>query len=279
MTGLLHHDWEAFLQIGLSGSFSRAAQALRTQQPGLSRRMNRLEKELGVKLLERTNRGVRLTPTGQSVFDSLAQQRDKIETAVAQGLKFSQEAQGLFRVGCHQAVALSYLPLWVPGMITRFPKLRLEFSFFESVEVMTRLRDGDLDYGLVVNPQPFPDVILHPIAVEKVGLYSQSAKTTFAHLFYNPEMIMQGKIKKTLGQFQAQALPISDYQVMALLAKTTPKSAAVLPEKIAQREGLVKCGDVTGVIGRIHLAYRSVLRNSPVTSAILNSLKNPSHQS
>jgi DNA-binding transcriptional LysR family regulator len=273
MTKILHDDWQAFLQIGLTGSFSRAAKDLKTQQPGLSRRMKRLERELGIQLFERTNRGARLTQTGQTVFGSLVQQRDLIQNAVAEGLKVSQEAQGLFRVGCHQAVALSYLPLWVPTMLKDFPKLRLEFHFMESVEVMTKLRDGELDYGLVVNPQPFADLVLHPIAAEKVGVYGRQKTKSFDVLFFNPEMIMQGKIKRALGQFQAQSVPVPDYQVMALLAQSTPGSAAILPERIAEREGLQKCGDVSGVIGRIHLAYRTVLRSSTVTSAILKSLR------
>src|SRR5215469_18263383 len=67
-------DWDDFrllLSVVQLGSFSRAAAALGIQQPTVSRRIERLEERLGVRLMDRTNRGAALTPEGQRVVAEL----------------------------------------------------------------------------------------------------------------------------------------------------------------------------------------------------------------
>jgi DNA-binding transcriptional LysR family regulator len=67
-------DWDDFrllLSVVQLGSFSRAAAALGIQQPTVSRRIERLEETLGVRLMDRTSRGAVLTPEGQRVVADL----------------------------------------------------------------------------------------------------------------------------------------------------------------------------------------------------------------
>jgi DNA-binding transcriptional LysR family regulator len=67
-------DWDDFrllLSVVQLGSFSRAASALGIQQPTVSRRIERLEEALGVRLMDRTSRGAALTPEGQRVVAQL----------------------------------------------------------------------------------------------------------------------------------------------------------------------------------------------------------------
>ena len=59
----------AFVKVVQSGSFTRAAEALGTQKAHLSRVVSQLEKELGVRLLERTTRSLSLTEVGREFFE------------------------------------------------------------------------------------------------------------------------------------------------------------------------------------------------------------------
>ena len=53
-----------FREVALRRSFSNAAEALALTQPAVSQQIARLEKQVGVKLIEREPRGIRLTPAG-----------------------------------------------------------------------------------------------------------------------------------------------------------------------------------------------------------------------
>ena len=61
-------DLETFYEVARRGGFSQAASAMRTAQSAMSRRVARLEHQLGVKLFERHGRGVRLTADGQALM-------------------------------------------------------------------------------------------------------------------------------------------------------------------------------------------------------------------
>ena len=74
-------DWDDFrllLSVVQLGSFSRAAAALGIQQPTVSRRIERLEETLGVRLLDRTSRGAALTPEGQRVVVELKDRKSVV---------------------------------------------------------------------------------------------------------------------------------------------------------------------------------------------------------
>src|SRR2546430_586406 len=67
-------DWDDFrllLSVVQLGSFARAASALGIQQPTVSRRIDRLEATLGVRLIDRTSHGAALTPEGERVVAEL----------------------------------------------------------------------------------------------------------------------------------------------------------------------------------------------------------------
>ena len=64
------HQLRCFVAVAEELNFRRAAERLNMTQPPLSRQVRLLEQAVGLELLERTNRVVRLTPAGHSLFDS-----------------------------------------------------------------------------------------------------------------------------------------------------------------------------------------------------------------
>lgn len=79
-------DWRllnAFEAVARHGSFSRAAAELNVLQPAVSRRVARLEEELGVSLMRRTRPMVTLTPEGQALFGAVSTGISQITSAMA----------------------------------------------------------------------------------------------------------------------------------------------------------------------------------------------------
>src|SRR5512136_1150144 len=79
-----------FLAVAEQLHFTRAAELLHVAQPALSQQVALLEEEIGVKLLERTNRRVQLTPAGQAF-------RDKAQAALDKALEAATDAQKVDR--------------------------------------------------------------------------------------------------------------------------------------------------------------------------------------
>lgn len=119
-----------FLAIVETGSLSRASAALRMSQPSLSQRMNQLERELGVRLLERGPRGARLTPAGADFArdaSRLVRQFDHLATSA----KDEHSVRGLVTVGIPSGAA-AYLAAPLCSQVRRrWPGVRLEL--FESM--------------------------------------------------------------------------------------------------------------------------------------------------
>lgn len=144
--------FRAFLTAAHLGSFTRAGEALGYSQSGISRMISDLEREWGVKLLERDRGGVRLTSEGhelapavQAVFDEYGKLQARIDSM--SGLE-----SGLIRIGTVTSVATH----WLPNIIKRFrqdyPNIDYEITTRGYSEVERMIAEGQVDCGFVRLP-------------------------------------------------------------------------------------------------------------------------------
>src|SRR6266542_1381292 len=98
-----------FVRVVEGGSFTRAASALGLRKSSVSRGVTRLEEELGVRLLHRTTRSVRLTEAGHAYFDRVKESLSAVEEATGQVREMGSEPQGNVRVTAVPELAINYL--------------------------------------------------------------------------------------------------------------------------------------------------------------------------
>src|SRR3954469_11948916 len=107
------------------GSFSRAAEAAHVTQPTLSAGIQELERTIGAPVVDRARSGVILTAAGQEAATRaeaiLAQAEDLVQAARGAG----EPLVGRFRLGVIPTIAPFLLPMALPKLRERFPKLRL----------------------------------------------------------------------------------------------------------------------------------------------------------
>jgi DNA-binding transcriptional LysR family regulator len=161
---------EQFLAVAEERHFGRAAERLSMRQPPLSQAIQRLERGIGVPLLQRGPRGVCLTPAG-ALFATDAQRILSLqESAIGRARRVADGLEGDIGVGYVTLLGLRYLPRLLCAAARETPGLRIKLHETSSAAVAERVHSGTLDLGFLRDPSFIPaDVVPQPIAVERLA--------------------------------------------------------------------------------------------------------------
>lgn len=132
------------------GSFRRAAAALDVKQSTLSRRVRRLEEQLGVKLFERSSGGVHVTTTGRDVVRSARRLLEQMDRMVSAARSAGRGEGGDITIGVCTSLSASKLRAAVAGYIQASPKVEILLVELSRPRLLDGLRMGDMDIVIVV---------------------------------------------------------------------------------------------------------------------------------
>ncbi|HXD81143.1 MAG TPA: LysR family transcriptional regulator [Candidatus Acidoferrum sp.] len=144
----------AFVAVADERHFGRAAARLNLTQPALSLRIQVLEKELGIQLLERSAREVHLTPAGEALLlhaKALVQEEDR---AVRHMKDHVAGLAGRLRISYLNVWNLGLPPQIVAEFRRRYPAVRLETTSGNSQLNAQRVMDDEVDFAFVGVPAP-----------------------------------------------------------------------------------------------------------------------------
>ncbi|WP_250503664.1 MULTISPECIES: LysR family transcriptional regulator [unclassified Caballeronia] len=142
------NDLQAFRAVVELGSFRKAAEAVNISQPALSRRIDKLEEALGVRLFERTTRSVTLTTVGRAFAPSAEQLLDDLDVALLGIRDVSSSRLGHVTIACVPSVAYYFLPSAVASFHRRFPRIRVKLLDASANEVLSAVISGEADFGV-----------------------------------------------------------------------------------------------------------------------------------
>ncbi len=145
-------DLEYLVAVADHRHFGRAAEACHVSQPTLSVQIRKLERELGVELVERAPRHVTLTDVGEEVVERAREVLREVDTVREVARRARDPEAGSLRVGIFPTLAPYLLPHVVPEVHARFPSLELLLVEEKTEEVLRRLRTGHLDVGVLALP-------------------------------------------------------------------------------------------------------------------------------
>src|SRR5580658_2335849 len=142
------NDLQFFAAVVTHRGFSAAARALGLPKSRVSRRVALLEKRLGVRLLDRTTRGLGLTQVGQQVFEHARAAVIEAEAAEEVALRMQAEPRGLVRLSCPLGLQ-SAIAAPLAGFLAAHPLLKLECIVtnrridlvHEGIDVAIRVRE------------------------------------------------------------------------------------------------------------------------------------------
>ncbi|MEU8889898.1 LysR family transcriptional regulator [Streptomyces sp. NPDC048442] len=161
---------EQFLTVAQEKHFGRAAERLGMSQPPLSQSIQRLERTVGVRLLDRGPGGVRLTAAGK-VFATDAQRLLDLQiAAVTRARRVASGKEGGVRVGYVSLLSHLYLPTMLREAAEQLPGLRVHLHHSSSAGVADQVRDGMLDLGFLRDPGRLSDELVSRLIVtERIG--------------------------------------------------------------------------------------------------------------
>ncbi|MGF6472127.1 DNA-binding transcriptional LysR family regulator [Paraburkholderia youngii] len=138
-----------FVAVAETQHFGRAAARLGMAQPPLSQSIMRLEEQLGIKLLERTPRGVSLTPAGAAL---LAEAKPLIAQAELAERRVRQAADELasLSVAFVPMCAVRIMPLAIQGLRKQWPGVDVRLIERGSALTVASVKNGSIDLGVVV---------------------------------------------------------------------------------------------------------------------------------
>ena len=141
-----------FLTVAREESFSRAADALYLSQPTLSRQIREMEEELGVQLLVRTNRNVRLTQEGQRLRRRAQEIVDLMDKTQEEFASPEGEVAGEIAIGCGETQIMREVAKVAIPLQHEHPGIHFNLYSANADDVSEKLDQGLLDFGLMFEP-------------------------------------------------------------------------------------------------------------------------------
>jgi LysR family transcriptional regulator, cell division regulator len=176
-------DVLVFLQVVRSGSITKAASELNTVQSNVTARVRKLEEALGVPLLSRHARGVRLTSGGETVLP-MALRLDALlnDLGHAFGRRIPARDAKL-RLGAIETVAAVQLPRLVSQFLQVSPHVDISVQAGSSAQLIKQVKEGELDAAFVSRVFGFPDFREELVLQDKLVILAPRTIKTLSDLF------------------------------------------------------------------------------------------------
>lgn len=159
-----------FVAVAEELHFGRAAERLNMTQPPLSRQIQLLEHNVGVQLLDRSSRVVRLTAAGHAFLPEALRILRMVDEAGLLARRVARGEQGSLTIGFTSASGYTLLPEVVRRLRERTPELALSLKELVSTAQVEALGAGQLDLGLMRPLALHQELVSLPIATEDMLL-------------------------------------------------------------------------------------------------------------
>ena len=168
------NDMLVFALVVQNGSFTKAADAMNLPKSNISRKITRLEDQLGVRLLERSTRSMRLTEMGQVIYehcqrieDELIHAKESVENALA-------KPTGKLKICTSVVLGQQYLAPKLPEFQKRYPDIQMDLQ-------LTNRKVDLIEEGF--------DVVIRAGEMEDSNLVAKPLFTTPIQLFASPQYL------------------------------------------------------------------------------------------
>ncbi|MCI8514394.1 MAG: LysR family transcriptional regulator [Lachnospiraceae bacterium] len=144
--------YRIFYYVAKYRNLTRAAEALFSSQPNVSRVMGHLERELGCRLLNRTNKGIVLTAEGEQLYRHVAVAFEQIRLGEEELAGNAKLQGGSILVGTSETALHLYLLDRLGDFHERYPDVRLKIYNYSVLQALPALKNGQVDFAVITTP-------------------------------------------------------------------------------------------------------------------------------
>lgn len=152
-------SYKIFYYVAKYKSITKAANALYSNQPNISRCIHKLEADLKCKLFERSNKGVTLTPEGNSLYEHVKIAIEQIMEAEQELLKQEELEFGSISIGVTESALNIFLLKKLELFHRKYPNIHLRISNHSTPQAIRALDQGLVDFSIVVTPTIIPSYL------------------------------------------------------------------------------------------------------------------------
>ena len=187
-------QFEYIVSVDTYRHFATAAAKCFITQPTLSMQIQKLEDELGLKIFDRSKQPVVPTEAGIAIIlqaRKILAERDQIEEIVnhKKGVM-----AGELRIGIIPTLAPYLLPLFIQNFTSKYPQIRLVVNEITTEEVITRLREGRIDAGILATPLQEAGIKENVLFYEELMTYVSKKNAAYKKTYLLPQDIDPEKL-------------------------------------------------------------------------------------
>jgi DNA-binding transcriptional LysR family regulator len=153
------YELHLFELVARHGSFTKAADLAGLTQSAITRQIQGMESSLGVKLLERTTRSVRLTEAGKFLIGESTRLLGDVERSLQTLRVEFAGAKKQVRVGVSRSISLAYIPGFFHANLKRLPEVACRVSHQSDEDLLSALEANELDVAVLCAPARLPRTI------------------------------------------------------------------------------------------------------------------------
>lgn len=283
---------QAFVVIAELGGFSKAAEHLHVTQTALTRRVQKLEGYLGLRLLDRTTRYVELTAFGREFLPQAKAIVGEMTLAVGRLKDMSKNARGSFTLACVPTMASHVLPAAIRRYRQSHPGNRVRLIDTTAFEVRDAVLHGQAELGIGIPTERHPEILETPLLEDPLMFFcreehplSKRESVTWSDM-RETELVVVSSMTATLVfmdyQLAKRGISLSGaYEVQhhatAISLVAAGVGTAILPASTLEdgaRPGVCRIPLVSPVVKRkITLLRRKNSTLSPAANAFFELLK------
>ena len=251
---------ETFCDVVRHRSFSKAAEARNISQSQASQSVHLLEDHLGVPLIDRSKRPLKLTPAGKLYFDGCVTILDELHALEDRILRTANRVVGQLRIAAIYSVGFLQMNDYVQRYRILFPDVDVDIAYLHPDDVHIRVQRDQADIGLVSFPQETADLasiawqaqkMVVAVPMEHPFARSESISATeldgVNFVAFTPELKIREKIDEWLAAAGVKVNVVHEFDNIETIKRAVEigSGASLLPAVSVARE--VKSGFLAAV--------------------------------
>ncbi|WP_043932649.1 LysR family transcriptional regulator [Bacillus sp. EB01] len=160
-----------FIEVAKYKSFTKASESLHLSQPTLSKAVKSLEEGLNVELIDRSAKKIDLTEAGEIVLAEGEMIMESLNDLSLNLYDLLNLKKGKIKIGIPPIIGFLFFPKIIKGFNNLYPDIKITISEDDSNKVKQQVKDGLLDFGVVMQPVDEKEFDVIPFVYEELAVF------------------------------------------------------------------------------------------------------------